>query len=102
MAANERARLYPDELLCVAIDGSDQSSYATPYFRQDSKESCKGWKMRHRSSCFRADVHVLHREEQLGVRCLSITLTANTTETKLPLAGVFDMFYLCQHVMPSR
>ena len=47
MAAKERARLYPDELLCIAIDGSDQSSYATtPYFRQDPKESCKGWKMR--------------------------------------------------------
>ena len=24
----------PNELLCIAIDGSDQSSYAYPYFKQ--------------------------------------------------------------------
>ena len=46
MAAKERARSYPDDLLCIAIDCSDQPSYATPYFRQETKETYKGWKMR--------------------------------------------------------
>lgn len=46
MIAKLKAKSTPDEILTIAIDGSDQSSYATPYFRQETKDSCKGWKMR--------------------------------------------------------
>lgn len=45
MAAKERAKANPDKLLCIAIDGSDQSSYATPYVRQETKDTSKGWKV---------------------------------------------------------
>lgn len=34
MAAKLRALQTPQELLCIAIDGSDQSSYSVPYFKQ--------------------------------------------------------------------
>lgn len=46
LQAKERARDEPQSLLCIAIDGSDQSSYAAPYFRQETKDTSKGWKMR--------------------------------------------------------
>lgn len=46
MNAKARAVANPNEILVIAIDGSDQSSYATPYFSQVTKESCKGWRMR--------------------------------------------------------
>lgn len=46
VTAKERAKANPDDLVCIAIDGSDQSSYATPYFRQGTKNSVKGWKMK--------------------------------------------------------
>ncbi|CAM9506744.1 unnamed protein product, partial [Ascophyllum nodosum] len=36
----------PHKLLCVAIDGSDQSSYALPFFPQETKDSARGWKVR--------------------------------------------------------
>ena len=47
MQAKAFALENPDKLLVIAIDGSDQSSYATPYFSQATKDSCKGWKKRH-------------------------------------------------------
>lgn len=34
MAAKLLAMERPNELLCIAIDGSDQSSYSVPYFKQ--------------------------------------------------------------------
>lgn len=34
MAAKLRALQRPDEILVIAIDGSDQSSYSVPYFMQ--------------------------------------------------------------------
>ena len=46
MAAKQLALTHPDKLLCIAIDGSDQSSYAMPYLPQETKNTCKGWKMR--------------------------------------------------------
>ena len=46
MNAKARAMANPDEILAIVIDGSDQSSYATPYFSQVTKEGCKGWRMR--------------------------------------------------------
>lgn len=46
MAAKMRAITNPEDLLTIAIDGSDQSSYAMPYFLQETKETVKGWKMR--------------------------------------------------------
>lgn len=36
----------PLALLCIAIDGADQSAFATPYFCQETKDSVKGWKMK--------------------------------------------------------
>lgn len=36
----------PGLLLCIAIDGADQSAFATPYFCQETKETVKGWKLR--------------------------------------------------------
>lgn len=46
MAAKMLACANPLELLCIAIDGADQSAFATPYFCQETKDSVKGWKMR--------------------------------------------------------
>lgn len=46
MAAKMLACANPQELLCIAIDGADQSAFATPYFCQETKDSVKGWKMR--------------------------------------------------------
>ena len=46
MNAKARAMANPDEILAIVIDGSDQSSYATPYFSQVTRESCKGWRLR--------------------------------------------------------
>ena len=46
MMAKALSRLNPLALLVIAIDGSDQSSYATPYFSQVTKDSCMGWRMR--------------------------------------------------------
>ena len=46
MTAKKRAVNEPGEILVIAIDGSDQSSYATPYFSQSTKDTEKGWKLR--------------------------------------------------------
>lgn len=46
MAAKVLACTDPSELLCIAIDGADQSAFATPYFCQETKESVRGWKQR--------------------------------------------------------
>ena len=46
MSAKDRARRCPDDILVIAIDGSDQSSYGTPYFAQKTKNSSKGHKMK--------------------------------------------------------
>ena len=46
MTAKKRAMNEPGEILVIAIDGSDQSSYATPYFSQSMKDTEKGWKLR--------------------------------------------------------
>ena len=46
MMAKALSRLNPLALLVIAIDGSDQSSYATPYFSQVTKDSCVGQKQR--------------------------------------------------------
>ena len=46
MTAKKRATNEPGEILVIAIDGSDQSSYATPYFSQSTKDTEKGWKLR--------------------------------------------------------
>ena len=46
MSAKFRARTNPGEILVVAIDGSDQSSYGIPYFTQSDKGTVRGWKLR--------------------------------------------------------
>ena len=38
MSNKERSKATPENSLCIAIDGSSQSSYATPYFRQETVE----------------------------------------------------------------
>lgn len=46
MAAKLRACTDPLMWLCMAIDGADQSAFATPYFCQETKDTVKGWKLR--------------------------------------------------------
>lgn len=46
MAAKMLACTDPLVLLCIAIDGADQSAFATPYFCQETKDSVRGWKLR--------------------------------------------------------
>lgn len=46
MSAKERAKRCPDDILVIAIHGSDQSSYGTPYFATKTKNSSKGWRMK--------------------------------------------------------
>lgn len=46
MTAKMLACTDPLALLCIAIDGADQSAFATPYFCQESKETVKGWKLK--------------------------------------------------------
>eukprot|EP00752_Nemacystus_decipiens_P017096 g15312.t1 len=46
MQAKLLAITTPSAILVIAIDGSDQSSYSVPYFKQETKNTCKGWKMR--------------------------------------------------------
>ena len=46
MAAKMLACTDPMMLLCIAIDGADQSAFATPYFCQETKESVRGWKLK--------------------------------------------------------
>lgn len=46
MSAKELAKSDPDKILVIAIDGADQQQYALPYFRQMTKDTAKGWKMR--------------------------------------------------------
>lgn len=46
MGAKAFACSNPSLLLCIAIDGADQSAFATPYFCQETKESVRGWKLR--------------------------------------------------------
>ena len=45
MTTKKRATNEPGEILVIAIDGSDQSSYATPYFSQSTKDTEKGSKL---------------------------------------------------------
>lgn len=46
MAAKMLACTEPSMLLCIAIDGADQSALAIPYFCQETKESVTGWEIR--------------------------------------------------------
>eukprot|EP00752_Nemacystus_decipiens_P012131 g10755.t1 len=46
MAAKALACAEPLMILCIAIDGADQSAFATPYFCQETKESVRGWKLK--------------------------------------------------------
>lgn len=46
MMAKMIACTSPLVLLCIAIDGADQSAYSTPYFCQETKDTVKGWKPR--------------------------------------------------------
>lgn len=44
--ARDQARLDPNSLLSMIIDGSDQANYGMPYFAVKTKENCKGHKMK--------------------------------------------------------
>ncbi|CAN0386362.1 unnamed protein product [Pylaiella littoralis] len=46
MAAKEQAKTNPDSILVMAVDGADQQLFALPYFRQLTKDTARGWKMR--------------------------------------------------------
>lgn len=46
MMAKMVACATPHQLLCIAIDGADQSAFATPFFCQETKDTVRGWKMR--------------------------------------------------------
>lgn len=46
MAAKEQAKTVPDSILTIAIDGADLQRFAIPFFRQLTKDTAKGWKMR--------------------------------------------------------
>ena len=60
-------------MLVIAIDGSDYSSYAAPSFRQETKDTSKGWHMRMKLIgalvTGRMYVHVLHDHGKLEVWC---------------------------------
>lgn len=73
MGAKMQACTEPSTLLCIAIDGADQSAFSTPFFCQETKESVRGWKMRLK----------LLGALVSGRMCMFFTLAANWESGKL-------------------